>query len=137
MLSLCAIEPDRRRCVLDLVCECRVGDRLCAGGGNEARPEAVFERLARRRKCGLGDGVVLGPEAEGDGIALSSFDAVWLENQIAALATDSNEMLLSESGASEGGSSEDGREMHYDWLRKKESSSFGYRRCSRRRESRY
>ena len=124
MLSLCAVEPNRRRSIRDFVCECPVGDRLSVGSGDEARPEAVVKRLAWSVERGLGNGVVLGPEAEGNGIALSCLDAIWVEYKITTPAAYGNEMVLCESGANKGGSGEDGREMHYDWLRKKESSSF-------------
>ena len=117
MHALGAVEPDGSRSVGNLVCEGGRGNLLGIGSRHESGPEAVVHRLARVGKGGLGDRVVLGPELEDDGVTLSSHDAVGLEDQVASLVTNSNGVLGGESGASHGGSSEDGGEMHYDWLR--------------------
>jgi hypothetical protein len=125
MLSLCAVEPDGSRCIGDLVGECPVGNGLGVGGRDETGPEAASrQRRARRGKGSLRNRVVLGPEAERNSVTLGGADAVWLEDKITTPAANSNKMVLCESGASKGGSSEDVGEMHYDWFGVKETSSF-------------
>lgn len=52
--------------------------------------------------------MVLGPIVESDGVALGSFDAIRREDILAVLGTNDNLVVLRKSGASEGGSSEDG-----------------------------
>lgn len=56
--------------------------------------------------------MVLGPEAEGDGVTLGCLDAVWLEDEIAGLGTNSDLVVNRKSGARNSGSSKDGGEMH-------------------------
>jgi hypothetical protein len=116
VLALCAVEPDRRRGVLDLVLESPVGNLLSVGCGDEATPHAVGQGRAGRAEGTLGNGVVLGPELEGDGVTLSSLDAVRLEDKLAGLGANGDRVVVSECGASQGSSSEDGREVHCDWV---------------------
>lgn len=115
MLALCAVEPDGCRGIGDFVCESLVGNSLGVGSRNKAGPEAVVQRLARGGEGGLGDGVVLGPEAESNGVAHICADAIGLEDKLASLGANGNDVFLCESSASKGGG-EDGREMHYDWI---------------------
>jgi hypothetical protein len=116
VLALAAVEPDGSRGVCDFVGEGGAGDLLGVGSRHEAGPEAALHGLAGVGKGGLGNGVVLGPELESDHVTLGRLDAVGLEDQVASLVTNGNGVLLGESGASHGGSSEDGGEMHYDWF---------------------
>lgn len=116
MLALGAVEPDGSRGIGDLICECPVRDIVRVGGRNKARPEAVVHGLAWRVEGGLSDGVVLGPETESDSVTLGSGDAVWLEDQLASLGSNGDLVVHCKSGASEGGSSEECREVHYDWV---------------------
>lgn len=64
--------------------------------------------LARVGEGSLSDGVVLGPEREGDSVALSGLEAVWLEDKIASLVTDNDLVIHCEGSAGHGRSSEDG-----------------------------
>jgi hypothetical protein len=98
VLALCAVEPDRRRGVLDFVCEGGVGESLGAGCWDETGPETAGHGLARLVESGLGDGVVLGPEVEGDGVALGGDDLV----------------VRCHGGAGEGSSKDGGGEKHYE-----------------------
>jgi hypothetical protein len=124
----CAVEPDRRRCVLNSVHE-SLGRSL--GGivrGNIARPEAVVERLAGFSERTLGDRMGLRPELEGDGVALGSCGSVGHKGE--AVFANNDNVVSRHGGASNGSSSEDGRETHVDWCggSGKESSSFRYGR---------
>lgn len=110
MLALSAVEPDRRASVLDLVCE------SCGSGlfraGDETGPETVGQGLARFGESCLSDGVVLGPELEGNSVTDSCFDVAWLERKGAVTGND--EMVDCVDGAHQsGGGSEDG-ELHFD-----------------------
>jgi len=69
--------------------------------------------------------VVLGPEAEGYGVALGGLDAIGLEDEIAALAADGNGVVFCVDCAGEESGCEDGGEMHGDWLCREETSSIG------------
>lgn len=107
MLALGAVEPDGSRSVLDLVGESPVGDLLTGGGGDEARPETAVHGRAWLGKGALGNGVVLGPEAESDSVTLSSGDGLRNEDKATSLVGDSDEVVFRNSGADKGGGSED------------------------------
>ena len=57
--------------------------------------------------------MVTGPELEGDGVSLGGRDGIRVE--IKPTLAGNNDVISRNSGASKGGSSEDGRETHYDW----------------------
>ena len=121
VLALCAVEPDRCRGVLDLVWKGCRRNSLHVGRWDEATPEAILHGLARVGKGSLGDGVVLGPEREGDSVALSGLEAVWLKDKITGLGTDKDLVVRCKGSAGHGRSSEDGGEMHYDrFVRKRD-----------------
>lgn len=80
VLALGAVEPNWPRSVCDLVHECRRSGLVCAG--DVSRPEAIVHGLTWRGERSLGDGVVLGPELEGDGVALGGLDVIGLEDQL-------------------------------------------------------
>jgi hypothetical protein len=107
MLALGAVEPNGCGGVLDFVGECPVCDGVHGGGGDEARPETVVHWRAGRGESALGNGVVLGPEAESDHVTLSSCDGFGNEDETAGLVGHGDEVLLCNSGANHGGSSED------------------------------
>lgn len=106
MLGLGAVEPDGCGGVLDFVGEGPVCDRLGGGGGDEAGPEAVVHWRAGGGESALGNGVVLGPEAESDRVTLFRGDGIRYENETTGLVGDGDEVLLCNSGANHGSSSE-------------------------------
>jgi hypothetical protein len=114
VLALCAVEPDRRRGVLDFVCEGGVGESLGAGCWDETGPETAGHGLARLVESGLGDGVVLGPEVEGDGVALSGGQVRGHKLESAHLVADDDLVVRCHGGASEGSSKDGGGEKHYE-----------------------
>ena len=116
MLALCAVEPDWSRGIGHLICEGPVGNIVCVGCGHKAGPETVVQRCTRRVEGSLCDGVVFRPEAESDCVALRRSDGVWLEYQLAGLGTDCDIVVDCEHRTDHSGSSENGLEMHYDWL---------------------
>lgn len=119
VLALGAVEPDGLRSVFDRVHERRGSGLLRAR--NVSGPEALWGWRTWCVEGGLGDGVVLGPELEGDGIALGGLDVIGLEDQLRVVADD-NEMVGREGGADDGESGGDG-ETHYDWMVEREASS--------------
>lgn len=46
VLALCAVEPDGRGSIGDLIGKCPVGNVVCVRGRNKTRPEAIVHRLA-------------------------------------------------------------------------------------------
>lgn len=107
MHALSAVEPDRSRSVLDLVGEGPVRDLLSGGSGDETRPETVVRGRAWLSKGTLGNGVVLGPEAESNGVTLSSGNGLGNEDKTTSLVGDRDEVVFCNSGADKGGSSKD------------------------------
>jgi hypothetical protein len=99
MLALGAVEPDRGRCVLDLVGK----DLLCCGvhrgGSNVSGPETVGHRRAGLSKSALSNAVVFRPEVVRDSITLSSDDAVRHEDESARLVRDGDLVVYRSSGA--------------------------------------
>lgn len=116
MLALCAVEPNGSRGIGNLICEGPVGYVLGVHSRDETRPEAVIHRSTWRVEGGLRNGVVLGPEMEGDCVTLCSGDAVGLEDQLAGLGSNGNLVVDGKSRANKGSSSEKSSEMHYNWL---------------------
>jgi hypothetical protein len=114
VLALCAVEPDRCRGILDFVGEGGVGESLGTGSWDETGPEAVGQRLARRVEGSLGDGVILGPKVESDGVALSGGKVARVEGKRAGLVGYDNLVVLCESSASEGSSEDGSGEKHYE-----------------------
>jgi hypothetical protein len=113
VLALCAVEPDGCRGVLDFIREGGVGESLGASSRNESRPETIRHGLARRVEGRLGDGVVLGPEVESDGVTLSGSKVAGDELQSAHLVTDNNLVVFRESSASEGSGEDGSGEKHF------------------------
>jgi hypothetical protein len=107
MLSLRAVEPDGCGCVLDFVGEGPVGNGLSGNGRDVAGEETVVRWRAWLGEGALSDGVVLGPETESDGVTLSSGNGLRDEDEAAGLVGDSDEVVFRDSGANQGGGSED------------------------------
>jgi hypothetical protein len=107
MLALCAVEPYWCGGVLDFVGEGPVGDSIGGGGGDETGPETIVHGRARLGEGALGNGVVLGPEAESDGVALSGGNGLWNEDEATGLVGDGDKVVFRNSGADQGGGSED------------------------------
>jgi hypothetical protein len=107
MLSLRTVEPYGCGRVLDFVCEGPVRNGLGGNGRDVAGEETVVHGLAWLGECALGDGVVLGPEAESDGVTLSSGNGLRYKDKASSLVGDSDEVVFRDSGANQGGGSED------------------------------
>jgi hypothetical protein len=107
MLSLRAVEPHGCGRVLDFVGEGPVCDGLSGNSRDVAGEETVVHRRAWLGEGALSDGVVLGPEAESDGVTLSSGNGLRDEDEAAGLVGDSDEVVFRNSGANQSGGSED------------------------------
>jgi len=107
MASLRAVEPYWSRSVLDLIGEGPVGNLLGIGSGDEARPEAVVHGRAWLGESALSNGVVLGPELESDGVALSCSNGLRNEDEASGPVGNSDDVVFRNSGTGKGGGGED------------------------------
>lgn len=114
MLALCAVVPQRPRCIGYGDLETVLGDTVRSE--LIARPETIFERLARSVEGSLGYRVVLRPEIEGDSVAFSCCEGIWVEGQLPVGTTHSNGMIFRKGKTKKGGTGDDGREMHYELM---------------------
>jgi hypothetical protein len=101
MVCARAVVPQGLRGIGDVDHECLGRGTLLAG--DETGPEAILHGGAGRGEGSLGDRVTLGPELEGDGVALGSGKVGRLEGQ--GSVSDDNGMVSGDSGASKRGGS--------------------------------
>jgi len=119
MTSLLAVEPERRRGILDGDTPDGEGGSV-GGDGHKARGDTRCGRGLERARVGKGrlrDGVVLGVELEVDCVASIEIDAGGVEGKL-AIRTNSNGNVG--CGSKGGGRSdkESGGETHFKELRK-------------------